>query len=113
MDQKEILWKVERDSYKMMYESVQMSNKALLDEVDSLLAHISSLMARHANMLKRIGSPKLENCVICLEKEADHVLLNCGHLCACKGCAETILEMKNHCPLCREQINTIHRVFLS
>ena len=39
-------------------------------------------------------------CVVCLVNRADHVLLPCGHVCVCKGCASLL----NRCPICRQNI---------
>ena len=41
-----------------------------------------------------------EVCVICLDLPRNVVILNCGHICACRGCAEQLQE----CPVCRAHI---------
>jgi len=50
-----------------------------------------------------------KECKICFENKIDCVLLTCGHMCACSGCAE---QLKN-CPICREPISQVQRVFSS
>ncbi|EDO39401.1 predicted protein [Nematostella vectensis] len=39
-------------------------------------------------------------CVICLENQRNVVLLNCGHVCSCRTCAQQI----HQCPVCRGDI---------
>ena len=48
-------------------------------------------------------------CVVCLEKTADVVLLNCGHLCSCSSC----VSLLNCCPVCRGNIERYVPVFAS
>ena len=49
---------------------------------------------------------KLEQCVICLEKEPKVLFCNCGHFCICGEC---FVEKPNNCPVCKEK-STILRV---
>ena len=49
---------------------------------------------------------KLEECVICLEKEPKVLFCNCGHTCICKKC---ISNRYDNCPVCKEE-NTILRI---
>ena len=49
---------------------------------------------------------KLEQCVICLEKEPKVLFCNCGHICICDEC---FFKKLDNCPVCKE-INTILRV---
>ncbi|XP_038601306.1 E3 ubiquitin-protein ligase LRSAM1 isoform X3 [Tachyglossus aculeatus] len=39
-------------------------------------------------------------CVVCLEREAQMIFLNCGHVCCCQLCCEPL----HTCPLCRQDI---------
>ncbi|XP_042334271.1 E3 ubiquitin-protein ligase LRSAM1 isoform X2 [Sceloporus undulatus] len=45
-------------------------------------------------------------CVVCMERQAQVVFLNCGHVCCCQTCSDAL----NTCPLCRKDI--IHRIRL-
>lgn len=47
-------------------------------------------------------------CAICLSSEADYVVLPCGHLALCGLCSQQVAS----CPICRENIESRHRVFL-
>ena len=48
-------------------------------------------------------------CVVCLDKPRDVVILNCGHICSCKQCS----TMLTQCPICREHISRIVPTFVS
>ena len=49
---------------------------------------------------------KLEQCVICLEKEPKVLFCNCGHICICDECP---VKKLNNCPVCKKE-NTILRM---
>ena len=49
---------------------------------------------------------KLEQCVICLEKEPKVLFCNCGHICICKEC---LVKKLDNCPVCKKE-NTILRI---
>ena len=49
---------------------------------------------------------KLEECVICLEKEPKVLFCNCGHICICEKC---IVRRYDNCPVCKEK-STILRM---
>ena len=46
---------------------------------------------------------ELPGCCICLEQEAEEVMVPCGHLTCCKGCLSKIHGM---CPVCRRPVQT-------
>ena len=49
---------------------------------------------------------KLEQCVICLEKEPKVLFCNCGHICICNEC---LVKKLDNCPVCKTE-NTILRI---
>ena len=49
---------------------------------------------------------KLEQCVICLEKEPKVLFCNCGHICICDEC---FVKNLNNCPVCKRE-NTFLRM---
>ncbi|KAM9116788.1 E3 ubiquitin-protein ligase LRSAM1 isoform 2-T2 [Pangshura tecta] len=55
-----------------------------------------------------LGKRKSE-CVVCMEQEAQMIFLNCGHVCCCQTCCETL----RICPLCRKDIVQRVRIFHS
>lgn len=52
-------------------------------------------------------------CIVCMDEEADGVVLPCGHLCGCELCLNTLLNSGATCPICRGHINSIVKVFQS
>jgi len=48
-------------------------------------------------------------CVICMERKVEVVLLPCGHCVLCSQCGNNITGGK--CPMCRASIQQIHRIF--
>eukprot|EP01006_Ploeotia_vitrea_P012183 TRINITY_DN3238_c0_g1_i1.p1 TRINITY_DN3238_c0_g1~~TRINITY_DN3238_c0_g1_i1.p1 ORF type:complete len:277 (-),score=16.78 TRINITY_DN3238_c0_g1_i1:41-871(-) len=48
-------------------------------------------------------------CKICWENKSDSVLLPCGHVAFCMGCAKKLKS----CPLCRSGINNVTKVYIS
>ena len=48
-------------------------------------------------------------CVICLTRPRNVVILDCGHICACRVC----LGQVNHCPICRAEIVRLVPTFQS
>ena len=52
-------------------------------------------------------------CLVCLEKSADCVLYQCGHLCVCHGCGMELKQRGCHCPVCRAPIRDIIRTYKS
>ncbi|XP_049567518.1 E3 ubiquitin-protein ligase LRSAM1 isoform X4 [Orcinus orca] len=48
-------------------------------------------------------------CVVCLEREAQMIFLNCGHVCCCQQCCQPLRT----CPLCRQDITQRLRIYHS
>ena len=51
------------------------------------------------------------NCIICLDKEVDAVLYQCGHMCVCLTCGLRLSTMGSHCPMCRAPIRDVIRAY--
>lgn len=52
-------------------------------------------------------------CVVCMDEEADGVVLPCGHLCGCEACLKMLLNSGANCPICRAHMNSVVKVFQS
>lgn len=48
-------------------------------------------------------------CVYCIDKEANFILVPCGHVCFCEECAKDFTEDK--CPICRQKIEHKSKVY--
>ena len=52
-------------------------------------------------------------CVVCMDVAKDRAVRPCMHMCVCEACAQLLmLERTPRCPVCREPIQHIERVFL-
>jgi rubrerythrin len=52
-----------------------------------------------------------ETCSVCLAEKVNRVLIPCGHIVLCGGCADTIIAVApRRCPICREEIVWSHQV---
>ncbi|XP_065213872.1 E3 ubiquitin-protein ligase LRSAM1-like [Planococcus citri] len=47
------------------------------------------------------------NCMICLRREADCTIVDCGHKCMCQECKSEYLAGFENCPICRAEITDI------
>jgi len=55
-----------------------------------------------------------DECVVCMSSKKTHVLVQCGHLCICEGCATSIQRGhrgERKCPICRTVSVQIMKVF--
>lgn len=62
-------------------------------------------LRRHSSEPSRVGAPE---CVLCLDKYASVVLVNCGHQVMCDGCALDLCERSGRhlvCPTCRTHVD--------
>ncbi|GLJ14836.1 hypothetical protein SUGI_0241350 [Cryptomeria japonica] len=50
-------------------------------------------------------------CVICFEDKKDSIFQPCGHFATCYGCGLRIKEASNQCPICRNDIQDIKKIF--
>ena len=50
-------------------------------------------------------------CVICIDQDSTHVLVECGHWCVCEKCIQEIVP--GVCPICRVEVTKSIRVFKS
>ncbi|XP_068729626.1 tumor susceptibility gene 101 protein-like [Montipora capricornis] len=51
------------------------------------------------------------DCIICMEKKSDSVLIPCGHLGFCLRCANELKRTTTVCPVCRKNIDQVLRVY--
>ncbi|GAQ88371.1 RING/U-box superfamily protein [Klebsormidium nitens] len=56
-------------------------------------------------------APPGEACVVCLTRTRRAVFLNCGHRAACFPCAQRVADGRGICPLCRQAIVGVVRVY--
>jgi len=94
----------------------------ILDSVMSLQERGENINSI-ANVMKELEKKKRENlekpkleekeeeklCKICFEEEIDTVITPCGHVAICLGCSKGLVL----CPMCRNKINQVIKMFKS
>ena len=82
-----------------------------IDMLRRLLDNQNEFMTKHL----RTPNPKVEGfrdiCAVCLIREPDMVLDNCGHYIMCQVCVNSM--SKKECPLCRRTFKKAIKVFQS
>ncbi|XP_059165109.1 protein neuralized-like isoform X2 [Physella acuta] len=53
------------------------------------------------------------DCKVCWEQTINCVLYTCGHMCLCFDCATTIRNEKGLCPICRQIIQDVIKIYRS
>jgi len=53
------------------------------------------------------------NCVVCLGRQREVILLPCSHVCMCADCAREIMSRDKTCPVCRAEIERVAPAFIS
>lgn len=48
-------------------------------------------------------------CVVCLAESVDHMIRSCNHACVCGTCAPRL----HSCPICRERITSVERIWIA
>jgi len=105
-----------------------IADDALTPDEDSLLAQVRNKLkitdAENVKILKKLGLTEEllkakrkdeqggKECVLCLDAVANHVLLECMHICVCGDCAATLKsQAKKECPKCRATFVDIKQTF--
>ncbi|RDD43922.1 RING finger protein 157 [Trichoplax sp. H2] len=48
-----------------------------------------------------------DDCVVCLSKKRNTIILPCRHLCLCSECADSLRYQSNNCPICRSPFRAL------
>lgn len=70
-------------------------------------AAMQKLLTSYANSEGGEVEPKYSDCVICKNKKKTHGLFPCAHLCVCVDCSKNL----KICPICRENVQQIIRIY--
>lgn len=52
-----------------------------------------------------------ESCVICMSNPIGTVVIPCGHVCMCLLCSKEVHKINYTCPICRENIAQIRKIY--
>lgn len=58
------------------------------------------------------GGDDRKRCVVCLESEANTLIMNCRHVKTCYACTERVQITGGRCPYCRNPISYMLKVFV-
>ena len=61
--------------------------------------------------LKRKKTHVRPFCSICISTRVTTILLPCRHLCICYDCSKNLITQTNKCPICRNKIGNLVRVY--
>jgi hypothetical protein len=53
------------------------------------------------------------DCAICMDKPRNSVLRPCAHCITCYDCSMLLLNRQDNCPVCREKIDEVIKIFMS
>jgi adenylate kinase len=56
-------------------------------------------------------APAKQLCTVCMDSEADSLVVPCGHQCACNACLTAVRGSSGNCPICRQPIEGVVKVF--
>ncbi|XP_071177370.1 mitochondrial ubiquitin ligase activator of NFKB 1-like [Mytilus edulis] len=65
-----------------------------------------------ANNRQSSNNSDSQECVICLSNPREVILLNCGHICVCIDCVQT-LPQPMKCPVCRQNVVRFHNAYMA
>ena len=54
-----------------------------------------------------------QTCIICLSEQREVILMDCGHVCVCAGCAMEIMQTRAQCPICRAPIDRVAPAYIA
>jgi hypothetical protein len=57
------------------------------------------------------GPEDEELCVICLSEKREMLFYKCGHRAACTACAQVLFQQRRPCPICRQPIVDVVKIF--
>mmetsp|Transcript_22376 Transcript_22376/g.39004 ORF Transcript_22376/g.39004 Transcript_22376/m.39004 type:complete len:404 (+) Transcript_22376:80-1291(+) len=52
-----------------------------------------------------------QECTICMNAPKESLMAPCGHVSSCHSCAMKIYNMKDRCPVCRQRIDKVYKVY--
>nr|XP_054766353.1 formin-G-like [Lytechinus pictus] len=99
-----------------LHEMVRMSMEMQLDLQRAIRQEVAAALHQQNGTAVSPAAPISEpasegNCIICLDKEVDAVLYQCGHMCVCLTCGLRLSTMGSHCPMCRAPIRDVIRAY--
>lgn len=90
-------------------QSISNADIAFRHNIDRPLPPVLSAAAakKVVTEVKKVEKKRL--CIVCMSNSSDHLIMPCGHKCACEDC---LLQCEK-CPICRSHISGFIKVFES
>ncbi|CEG41356.1 hypothetical protein PPTG_02341 [Plasmopara halstedii] len=63
------------------------------------------------NMTQITGIQRTDECVICFDGLQEAVCVPCGHNAVCMDCAQELIDTTRLCPVCRQQVREVIRLY--
>ncbi|RZF49193.1 hypothetical protein LSTR_LSTR012458 [Laodelphax striatellus] len=95
----------------VMNYTLATSKSILITNMTRIISYLIELRKTRLNK-KRTGKSHGKHCVVCLDDEANVIIIPCRHLCLCYSCSmKTSTHANFTCPICRKVIGNYMRVF--
>ena len=104
-EKKDLLDRLKRlyaDSVQNKHAEVTLNNITHMDTSEAGKENVAS-----STLSSQLSNNEANICKICMDQAIDCVLLNCGHMCSCVKCGKLLSE----CPICRQYVVKVMRVF--
>jgi len=72
-----------------------------------------NLKRKKAKLTKTTSDLEEDTCKICYSEKITTVILDCGHMVACKDCGDALIKSGKGCPMCNQPIVKIIKAFKS
>jgi len=93
---------------RLVHDLRSVASQPLIRSTKSVARQPTHGKAKSLQHTEAKGRPEGEGeCCICMNAESDSVLYRCGHICACMSCAKEIKQ----CPICREQVTDVIKIW--
>ena len=96
----------------LLPEMHQTAHNQLANEASGHELHAAGGIMRQP-IPDNLGDEDEGKCVVCLDHDATHAIIPCGHRCVCQEHAEMLIGLKDQlCPVCRVSIRGSLRVYM-
>lgn len=77
-----------------------------------MMIHNAKYYAKRSSNSAREGLDDDKKCCICFVTDKDTIFMPCNHVRCCFECADEIKTINGRCPVCREPITKVEKIFL-
>lgn len=102
------------NTHQHMEELVEQLRTNTNEHISQLTSNQSGLLAQITDLhqrMKLLAKQTAKWCIVCYERENEYAFLPCGHKCMCGPCANTTAAKSLKCPICRQNIGKIQRIY--